>query len=267
MRRQPASHQPAFEAKKAPSKAESEAGSKAESEAGSEAASGPQTKPGSPSIEFAQPRATERGLGLVSIIGDHPSGIALADAARASQLMPSTALRQLRSLASMGFAVQREDAKWVPGPELLRLARALIDYATIGNLSQPTLAVLASATGESAYIAEQQSTSSAMYVAMEQSRHTVRHVSWLGQTLDCRTTAVGAALRDHVDTDGVALRHDAVEPGVTAISAPIRGEGTSVVAAISVVGPTYRLEAFGLPKARLLVAESALKITELLRSR
>jgi DNA-binding IclR family transcriptional regulator len=65
----------------------------------------------------------------------------------------------------------------------------------------------------------------------------------------------------------LSLRHDAVEPGVTAISAPISGEGKSVVAAISVVGPTYRLEAFGLPKARLLVAESALKITELLRAR
>jgi IclR family transcriptional regulator, acetate operon repressor len=251
VRRKTASDQPTVIARKAVSKAHA----------------GAQTKAGSPSGEFAQPRATERGLGLVSIIGDHPTGITLADAARASELMPSTALRQLRSLASMGFAIQREDAKWVPGPELLRLARTLIDYATIGNLSQPTLAGLASATGESAYIAEQQSPTSAMYVAMEQSRHAVRHVSWLGQTLDCRTTAVGAALRDKVDADGVSLRHDAVEPGVTAISAPIRGEGQSVVAAISVVGPTYRLEAFGLAKARLLVAEAALKITELLHSR
>ncbi len=218
-------------------------------------------------VDFAQPRATERGLGLVSIIGDHPSGIALADAARAADLMPSTALRQLRSLAAMGFAMQREDGKWVPGPELLRLARALIDYATIGNLSQPSLAQLAAATGESAYIAEMQSPTTATYVAMEQSRHAVRHVSWLGQNVDCKTTAVGAALRNNVDSDGVAIRHDAVEAGVTAISAPIRGVGQTVLAAISVVGPTYRLEALGLTKARLLVEHAAKEITELLRAR
>ncbi len=217
--------------------------------------------------DFTQPRATERGLGLVSIIGDHPSGIALADAARAADLMPSTALRQLRSLASMGFAIQREDGKWVPGPELLRLARALIDYATIGNLSQTTLAGLAAVTGESAYIAERQSPTTATYVAMEQSRHAVRHVSWLGQTVDCRTTAVGAALRGQVDSDGVAIRNDAVEAGVTAISAPIRGVGKTVLAAVSVVGPTYRLEAFGLPEARLLVDHAAKHITELVRAR
>ncbi len=216
--------------------------------------------------EASQPRATERGLALLSIVGDNPAGISLADAARASELLPSTALRQLRSLAAMEFAVQREDGKWAPGPEILRLARALIDYATVGNLSRTTLAELAATTGESAYIAELQSPTTATYVAMEQSRHALRHVSWLGQSLNCKTTAVGAALRGKVDSDGVVVRHDAVEIGVTAISAPIRGQGTTILAAVSVVGPTYRLEAFGLPKARVLVAAAAIHITELLRT-
>ncbi len=216
--------------------------------------------------EPSQPRATERGLALLSIVGDNPSGVSLADAARASELLPSTALRQLRSLAAMGFAVQGDEGKWAPGPEILRLARALIDYATIGNLSQPTLAELAATTGESAYIAERQGPTTATYVAMEQSRHALRHVSWLGQSLDCKTTAVGAALRGKVDPDGVVVRHDAVEAGVTAISAPIRGPGKTVLAAISVVGPTYRLEAFAIPKARLLVAAAAMHITDLLRT-
>ena len=76
-------------------------------------------------------------LGVVINRRRQPRWSFLADAARAAELLPSTALRQLRSLAAMGFAVQREDGKWAPGPEILRLARALIDYATIGNLSQP----------------------------------------------------------------------------------------------------------------------------------
>ena len=212
-------------------------------------------------------RATERGLKLVSSLGDHPLGIALADAARAADLTPSTTLRQLRSLATSGFSVQRDDGVWLPGPELLRLSRVLFDYASLATLSQSVLAQLAQLTGESAYLAEAGPASTATYVAMAESRHAVRHVSWLGRTLDTRRTAVGAALRNRVDDDGTVLRNNAVEKGVTAISAPVIGASASVLAAVSVVGPTYRLEQFGLAKARRLVAEAAEEIAVLVVSR
>ena len=212
-------------------------------------------------------RATERGLKLVSILGDHPVGVSLADAARAAELTPSTALRQLRSLAMSGFSVQRDDGNWFPGPELLRLSRVLFDYATLASLAQPVLVCLARQTGESAYLAEAVDAATATYVAIEESRHAVRHVSWLGRTLDTRRTAVGAALRNRVDKDGAVLRHDAVEDGVTAISAPVRPAGRIVLAAVSVVGPTYRLERFGFEQARLAVVAAAREISSLVEVR
>jgi DNA-binding IclR family transcriptional regulator len=79
--------------------------------------------------------------------------------------------------------------------------------------------------------------------------------------------AVGAALRGNVDSDGTAIREDAVELGVTAISAPVCDARGAVVAAVSVVGPTYRLHAFGLAKARNLVTDAASTLASALTAR
>jgi IclR family transcriptional regulator, acetate operon repressor len=87
-------------------------------------------------------RATDRGLRLVVAVADHPDGLALADAARVVGLSPSTALRQLRSLEVAGFATRDGDGHWMPGPELLRIARSLSSTATLSRLAEPTLTSL-----------------------------------------------------------------------------------------------------------------------------
>ena len=87
-------------------------------------------------------------------IADHPHGTALADLSRAVGLSASTALRQLRSLEAAEFAVRRADGCWVPGPELLRIARNLSATATLPRLAEPVLSSLAEVLGESAYLAE-----------------------------------------------------------------------------------------------------------------
>jgi urocanate hydratase len=204
-----------------------------------------------------QPRATDRGLALLRVVADHPEGIALADAARAVELAPSTALRQLRSLEAAGFAVRDTDGRFRPGAELLRIARSLASSAALPRLAAEALSTLAAATGESAYLAEISDGRHAVYSAMEPGRHAVRHVSWLGQRVTRRGTAVGAALADTTDADGVVVRTDAVEDGVTAVSAPVRGADDRVIGAISVVGPSFRLHGPSLQLARAAVAREA----------
>lgn len=209
------------------------------------------------------PRATDRGLRLVREVADHPHGLALADLARAVELSASTALRQLRSLEAAGFAVRRGDGRWVPGPELLRIARSLTGLATLPRLAEPVLASLAATLGESAYLAEAADDATAVYVATEAGTHAVRHVSWLGHLVPREGTAVGRALDGRVDGDGVAVRVDAVEHGVTAVSAPVRDVHGAVVAAVSVVGPSFRLAGPALAAARTAVAEHAERLTRL----
>ncbi len=206
-------------------------------------------------------RATDRGLSLLREVADHPHGLPLADLARAVDLSASTALRQLRSLEAAGFAVRRTDGGWVPGPELQRIARNLAASATLPRLAESVLASLAQALGESAYLAEVADERTAVYVAMESGTHAVRHVSWLGHTVPRRGTAVGRALVGNVDPDGVAVREDAVERGITAVSAPVRDASRHVVAAVSVVGPSFRLAGEVLAAARGVVAEHAAQLS------
>jgi DNA-binding IclR family transcriptional regulator len=210
-----------------------------------------------------QTRATDRGLSLVVAIADHPQGVLLADVARQVTLSASTALRQLRSLEAAGFAVHRSDGRWAPGPELLRIARSLSAMATLPQLAESVLAQLSVETGESAYLAEKIDARTAVYVAVEPGRHAVRHVSWLGQVVQRHSTAVGAALAGRVDPDGVAVRFDAVEQGVTAVSAPIFDTSGEVVAAMSVVGPSFRLVGDELARARVAVARHAARLSRL----
>lgn len=218
-----------------------------------------------------QPRATDRGLALLKVVADHgsmhPDGIALADAARAVELSASTALRQLRSLEAAGFASRTVEGRYLPGPELLRIARTLAGSATLPRLADSALLALAIATGESAYLAEPADSRHAVYVASHPGSHAVRHVSWLGQRIPRRNSAVGAALAGKLDSAGVAVRLDAVEPGITAISAPVRDADHRIIAAVSVVGPSFRLQAATLASATRAVARCATAVERALGTR
>lgn len=221
----------------------------------------------------SQPRATDRGLALLRVVADHATdgtggahihGITLADAARAVELSPSTALRQLRSLEMAGFASRSAEGRYLPGPELLRIARSLVATATLPRLADAALLTLAATTGESAYLAEVADSRYAVYVASHPGSHAVRHVSWLGQRVTRRASAVGAALAGKVDADGVAVRLDAVEPGITAVCAPVSDGSGQVVGAVSVVGPSFRLTGRELTAARAQVAKCAKAIEQAL---
>ena len=208
----------------------------------------------------ATPRATDRGLSLLREIADNPDGMALAELAREVGLNASTALRQLRSLEAAGFAVRGKSGDWEPGPELLRISRSLVAYATLPRLAAPLLAEIAGATGESVYLAEPVDAATAVYVAMEAGSYAIRHVSWLGRTVPRRGSAVGQALAGRVDADGVVVVEDAVETGVTAVAAPVRGTSGAIEAAVSLVGPSFRLDGQALARARQLVASSAVQL-------
>src|SRR6185295_10147091 len=94
---------------------------------------------------------------------------------------------------------------------------------------------------------------------------------WVGRTVDYHTTAVGKVLvayaaaelpagrlrraapativdRDaleaafaHIREDGFATAVDELEPGLTALAAPVHGPTGDVVAALAISGPTLRL--------------------------
>lgn len=206
-------------------------------------------------------------LQLLTTVGGSPVPLSLTESAGRVGLVPSTALRQLRALEAAGLLERNgDDQLYRPGPRLLDLARTVFVGQSLPIAAQPFLDQLASTTGESAYLAVAAAPRRAMYVATAAGPHALRHSGWLGRSFALASTAVGAALAGRVDGDGCVAREGVLEAGITAVSAPVRVGGpasSNIVAALSVVGPTFRLEADDLVEVRrsLVTAAQQLSLT------
>jgi IclR family transcriptional regulator, acetate operon repressor len=185
-------------------------------------------------------RSVERALRVIAAAVEAPNGIGLVDAARLTDLAPSTATRILKTLENARFVARRNDGTYVAGSELLRLGTLGASESPLLSAAQPQLDALAATTGESCYLAIALDNSWATYVRMTQSSRSVRHVSWLGRRIPRATSAVGAALAGITKAGGAAVVYDGVEPDTTAIAVPVRDQH-DIVAAINVVGPSFRM--------------------------
>src|SRR5215472_13956577 len=163
------------------------------------------------SVAGAPTRAVERALELLAeVCADAP--LSLATCARRARLAPSTALRLLRTMEQAAFVHRDEAGYYHPGARLIQLGA-------------PALRRIVAATGESAYLSIEGPDDAAIYVAMVEGTHTVRHTSWVGRAMPYEGLAVGDALRGVVPEVGYVAQRDRVEPDVTAIAAPIRRPG------------------------------------------
>lgn len=209
-------------------------------------------------------RSAERALSLLDTVIS--SGrITLGDAATATALPASTALRHLRGLVQAGY-LRRDDAgTYSVGPTFVRLALTALrsgPYAQLLAAAEPELAQLAATTEESAYLAVRDG-ATAVYVATAESSRAIRHVGWVGRSVPIVGTAVGAALSAPPlpPTSLPAVEHNigAIEEDVAAVSAAIHGPN-GPVAALSVLGPADRLSGARSEDAGAAVALAATSI-------
>ncbi|PUB29755.1 IclR family transcriptional regulator [Promicromonospora sp. AC04] len=184
-------------------------------------------------------RTAERVLALLAVVCERGRAN-LSEAARATELAPSTALRLLRTLEGAGFVRRDEDASFTPGGRIIQLGAQALSNESLVDLTRPAMKVLAEATGESVYLSTVGHHESALYIAIVEGSHSVRHRSWVGGTIPLDGTAAGQALTGAVPPGSWALARSGVESDVTAIAAPIR-VGRRVVAALSLVAPSYRI--------------------------
>jgi len=192
------------------------------------------------SVSAAPTRAVERALELLAEVSA-AEPVSLAECARRTGLAASTALRLLRTLERAAF-VRRDDAgHFHPGTRLIQLGAAALGRQALVGLAEPALRRLVAATGESAYLSIAGPNDTAIYVAMVEGTHAVRHTSWVGRAVPMAGLAVGDALLGAVPESGYVAQRDLLEPDVTAIAAPIRRPG-GVAGALSLLGPTYRMD-------------------------
>jgi len=218
------------------------------------------TSPG----QVSSTRAVERALALLSEVCTREQ-VTLTECARTTALPPSTALRLLRTLESAGFVSRDEGGSFRAGPRMIQHGATAIGRNELARLAHPALDRIGTATRESAYLSIRGLDDTAVYIAQVEGTHAVRHSSWIGRAVPMDGLAVGQVLRGEIPPEGYVAGRDRIEPDVTAIVAPVRYPG-GIAGALSVLGPTYRIDQATMHAYGRVVATEAAELSARLGS-
>ncbi len=185
-------------------------------------------------------RTVERALALLAEVAAN-DGLSLAEVARRVGLSPPTALRLLRTLESGEYVVRDGHGAYHGGSHLIQIAATYMGSIPLYRLADRHLTELRDQTGETSYLGVFGPGSTCLYARLAESDHAIRHVSWLGKTVPLGGTAIGAALLGHCNRRGYVSTRHTMEDNTTAIAAPVYWPVNTVTAALSVVGPTFRI--------------------------
>jgi DNA-binding IclR family transcriptional regulator len=174
----------------------------------------------------------------------------------------------MAALQRRGF-VRREGERFVPGPELARLAQPADAVASLVARAAPVMERLAAATGEAVTLGVALGHGAA-YVAQRDGAHILKVGDWVGRSTTLHSTATGKVLLAFSDlrvdgrlerhtektiVDRVALRRELertrlrgygltrneLELGLSAAAAPIFDPAGACIAALAVSGPSFRI--------------------------
>jgi DNA-binding IclR family transcriptional regulator len=222
-------------------------------------------------------RSLDRALELLELLADAGGDMGVTEVARRLEVHKSTASRVLSTLQDHGL-VERSPAsdKYRLGHGLVLLARAVATELDLARAARPLMQELADGTRETVNLAVLQG-DRVVNVDQITASHQVVSVNWVGketplhctsngkallaflppadrrrilagplERLTTRTIADAATLEkqlQRVREEGYAFTLEELEVGLNAVAAPIRDASGSVVAAVSVAGPAYRVPA------------------------
>jgi DNA-binding IclR family transcriptional regulator len=243
--------------------------------------------------EGDQPGAVHRGVERIAKILEaaaaSPAGLRLIDAATLLNAPRSSIYSLLRGLTGVGYLEER-DGRYVIGRGLQALL-APHQTSWLVDLASDDVTALSQSTGETALLGIRAG-DSVVYILQAEGRHSIHYKAKVGERRVLYPTSMGklflAATDEHalraffrthpkldearvraelaqVRQDGVAYNREETVKGVTAVAAPIVAPDGRPVAAISVVGPVYRMEG-ELPRAAQEVSVLAGKLSKQVRS-
>jgi IclR family transcriptional regulator, acetate operon repressor len=217
--------------------------------------------------EFQGSQTIDRAAQLLTLVLEADQPRALSDLAGDAALPKSTASRLLGALERQGLIQQRGlRGSFEPGPVLRRFAHR----GQLVELAQARMEALSAASGETVNLAVP-SPLGVEHLAQIESRHFLGTGQWVGRRVPYHCTAVGkvliafggadpgpldpltpativdrerlAAEIEQVRRDGFATAVDELEVGLSGLAAPVFGAGRKALAALSISGPTLRLDA------------------------
>jgi DNA-binding IclR family transcriptional regulator len=234
-------------------------------------------------------RGVERIAGILEAAAAIPGGIRLIDIATLLDAPRSSIHSLLKGLLLVGY-LEEVDGRYVIGKGLLALL-APHQTSWLVDLAQDELIRLSREVGETTLLGVAMG-NSIVYIFQAESSQSIRYTAKIGERRPMYPTSIGklflAAMDERalnaffrsagnldrstvltelaqVREEGTAYNREETVKGVTAAAAPIYGPDGSVLAAVSVVGPVYRM-ADELPRMARSVAATAAKVTKLVRT-
>jgi IclR family acetate operon transcriptional repressor len=232
-------------------------------------------------------QSIDRAAALLVLIVEEDEAATVGELAQLAGLPKSTTSRLVGALERQGL-VQRDPARGAikPGPILLRYARRATSELDLVELAGSALERLARVSGETANLGVATSTAVEM-LDQRDSRHILGSTNWVGQRIPHHGSVIGKVflaegalqlpdgplehlaprtITDHAElrrdlevtrVRGYATAIDELEPGLWAVASPVRDAGGTVVAALSISGPTVRLQDGVLDELGRLVRDEA----------
>lgn len=235
-------------------------------------------------------RSVDRAVSVLEILA-RLGEAGVTDIAEELDVHKSTAFRLLGVLENRGLVAQARDrGKYFLGAGVLRLAGAAAVRLDISQEGGPVCRELADELGETVHITVLDD-DAAVSIVQARGPASVAAQNWLGRRSPLHATAGGKVLLAHlpatlregllaralprftahtvtsagllrsalqaVREQGFAVSVEELEPGLHAVAAPVRGHDGSVIGAIGVSGPAYRLERDRLPELARRTAAAA----------
>ncbi len=215
-------------------------------------------------------QAVDRAAQLLVRVLEARAPLSFGSLTETAELPKSTASRLLNALERQGLLDRDRDGAFRPGPVLTRFARLSSSTDTLIETSGPFLETLSRLTGETVNLAIP-GRSVVEQVAQVDARYMLGATNWVGLPVPFHCSALGKIFLAHGVVDlpkgrleqrgprtlttrealaadlalvlrrGYAVADEELEPGLVAVAAPVRDAGGTVVASISVSGPSVRL--------------------------
>jgi len=240
-------------------------------------------------------RSVDRAVDVLELLAREGTS-SVTDVATAVGVHKSTASRLLSALEARGLVEQvAERGKYRLGFGIVRLAGAAAVRLDLVEQSRPVTRHLAAAVGETVNVARLEA-GAAVNLDQVRGPSAVTTHNWVGQRTPLHATSSGKILLAHLDADererilaqplerftpatitdpdvlrrqladaraaGWASTAEELETGLNAVAAPVRGRDGTVVAAVSVSGPSYRLTPDRIPGVAAAVVAAAAEIGE-----
>jgi IclR family acetate operon transcriptional repressor len=237
-----------------------------------------------------------KAFGIVEALATETDrGLTLADLSLRVALPKSTVHRYLATLLELGLAQRSDSDRFRLGTKVIELAGVYLAKSDLRNESQSVLDALSAQANETVHLAVRSETE-VVYIAKVESRHAVRMYSYIGARLPMYSTALGKAMLafgpedwieetlvpgleprtphtivkapalradlEAIRTRGFSIDNEENEIGVRCVGAPVFDFTRSVVGAISLSGPTDRMDQKRSAELGPVVREAARHISQ-----